>query len=62
MSANTIIIMKKVKNGYQITFKDVESPGYFNKKIFKDLNKALNYVKEIQDTENVEYGLFIESL
>ena len=62
MSANTIIIMRKVKNGYQITFKDVESPGFFNKKIFKDLEKALKYAKEIQDSGNVEYGIFIKSL
>jgi len=48
MSANTIIIMRKVKNGYQITFKDLE--------------KALKYAKEIQDSGNVEYGIFIKSL
>lgn len=48
MSANTIIVMKKVKNGYKITFKDLE--------------KALKYAKEIQNANDVEYGLFIESL
>ena len=48
MSANKIIILQKVKNGYRITF--------------KDLKKALEYAKEIQDNKDVEYGLFIESL
>ncbi|MDO9027953.1 MAG: hypothetical protein Q7U68_03735 [Candidatus Roizmanbacteria bacterium] len=62
MSANTIIILKKVKNGYQITFTDVESRGSFKKKVFKDLKKALKYAKEIQNNEDVEFGLFIESL
>jgi len=27
-----------------------------------DLKAALKYAKEIQNTEDVEYGLFIESL
>ncbi|MEK7177320.1 MAG: hypothetical protein AAB705_00660 [Patescibacteria group bacterium] len=62
MSANTVITMKKVKDGYQITFKDVESSGSFDKKIFKDLKAALKYAKEIQDTKDVEYGINIESL
>ncbi len=62
MSANSIIILNKIKKGYQITFKDVESPGSYTKKVFKDLKEALNYAKEIQDINDVEYGLFIESL
>lgn len=62
MSANTIITMEKVKDGYEITFKDVESSGSFSKKVFKDLKNALKYAKEIQDSGDVEYGLFIKSL
>ncbi len=54
--------MEKVENGFQITFKDVESSDNSNKKVFKDLKSALKYAKEIQDSEDVEYGLFIKSL
>jgi RNAse (barnase) inhibitor barstar len=62
MSANTVVVLTKVEDGYKITFKDVESSGNFNQKVFKDLKKALEYAKEIQDANDVEYGLFIESL
>ncbi|PIP63345.1 hypothetical protein CO165_03110 [Candidatus Roizmanbacteria bacterium CG_4_9_14_3_um_filter_33_18] len=62
MSANTIIILEKVKDGFQISFKDVESSGNFDKKIFGDLQNALKYAKEIQDSGDVEYGLYIKSL
>jgi|GEM_PF-6696012 len=62
MSANTIINLKKVKEGYQVVFKDVESSGSYSKKVCKDLKEALKYAKEIQDTRDVEYGIFIESL
>mgnify|MGYP001576604651 CR=1 FL=1 len=62
MSANTIIIMERVKNKYQITLKDVESVGSYSKKIFNDQKNALKYAKKIQDSEDVEYGLYIKSL
>ena len=54
--------MEKVKDEYQIAFKDVESSINISKKIFKDLKDALKYAKQIQDSEDVEYGLYIKSL
>lgn len=62
MSANTIINIKKVKNGFQVTFKDVESSESFDKKILANLEEALKYAKKIQDTKEVEFGIYIESL
>lgn len=62
MSANTIIVLEKVKDGFKVTFKDVESSDNSNNKLFKDLKSALKYAKEIQDNEEVEYGIYIKSL
>lgn len=62
MSANTVITIKKVKNEFQVKFKDVESSGYFDKKILTNLEEALKYAKKIQDTKEVEFGIYIESL
>lgn len=54
--------MEKFKDEYQIAFKDVESPINIIKKSFKNLKNALKYVKQIQNSEDVEYGLSIKSL
>ena len=54
--------MEKVKDEYQIALKDVESPVNITKKTYKNLKNALKYVKQMQDSEDVEYGLFIKSL
>jgi hypothetical protein len=62
MSANTIIVLKKIKNIYQIMFKDIESPKSYCKKAFIPLKKSLEYAKEIQNTNDVEYGIHIENL
>ncbi len=63
MSANTVLILSKVKKGYKVVFKDIEAKGNYGSMTLKTLKKALLEAKKIQDSNNiVEYGIYIKSL
>ena len=67
MSNNSVIYLfysPFKSRGYAVQHRDIEAPDnvYYSKSSYKTLLSALKKAKEIQDTQNPEYGIHILSL